>query len=76
MGIGVSVFLLAVGAILTFAIEVDSTEGFNINTIGIILMVAGAIGLVWALLMTSRRTAVGTTVVEERPVRRVYEDPV
>lgn len=72
MGIGVSVFLLAVGAILTFAIEVENAEGFNVNTIGIILMVAGLIGLVWALLMTSRRT----TVVEERPVRRVYEDPV
>ena len=72
MGIGVSVFLRAVGAILTFAIEVDSAEGFNINTIGIILMVAGAIGLIWALMMTSRRT----TVVEDRPVRRVYEDPI
>ena len=73
MGIGVSVFLLAVGAILTFAIEVDSTEGFNVNTVGIILMIAGAIGLLWALMMTTRR---GTTVVEERPVRRVYEDPI
>ena len=72
MGIGTSVFVIALGAILTFAIEVDSTEGFNINTIGIILMLAGAIGLIWALMMTNRRT----TVVEERPVRRVYEDPV
>ena len=74
MGIGVSVFLLAVGAILTFAIEVDSTEGFNVNTVGIILMIAGAIGLLWALMMTTRRGT--TTVVEERPVRRVYEDPI
>jgi len=73
MGIGVSVFLLAAGAILSFAVETDSTEGLNINTVGIILMIAGAIGLVWALLMTSRR---GTTVVEERPARRVYEDPI
>jgi uncharacterized membrane protein len=72
MGIGVSVFLLALGAILTFAIEVDSTEGLNVNTVGIILMVAGAIGLVWALMMTSRRR----TYVEDRPVRRVYEDPI
>jgi uncharacterized membrane protein len=72
MGIGVSVFLLAVGAILTFAIEVDSAEGFNVNTVGIILMIAGAIGLLWALLMTSRRR----TYVEDRPVRRVYEDPI
>lgn len=72
MGIGVSVFLLAAGAILTFAVEVDNAEGFNINTVGIILMIAGAIGLVWALMMVNRRT----TVVEERPARRVYEDPV
>ncbi len=72
MGIGVSVFLLAAGAILTFAVEVDNAEGFNINTVGIILMIAGAIGLIWALMMVNRRT----TVVEERPARRVYEDPV
>jgi len=71
MGIGVSVFLLAVGAILSFAIDVDNAEGFNINTIGIILMIAGAIGLVWALMMTNRRT-----VIEDRPTRRVYEDPL
>jgi uncharacterized membrane protein YqjE len=76
MGIGVSVFLLAVGAILTFAIDVDSSNGLNINTVGVILMVAGAIGLLWALMMTSRRGVASTTVVEERPVRRVYEDPV
>ena len=73
MGIGVSVFLLAVGAVLTFAIEVDNAEGFNINTVGIILMIAGAIGLVWALMMVNSRR---TTVVEDRPARRVYEDPV
>ena len=44
MGIGVSLFLLAVGAILTFAVEVNA-EGFNINTIGIILMIVGGLGL-------------------------------
>ena len=75
MGIGTSVFLIAVGAIMAFAIDVDSSGGFNLNTIGIILMIAGAIGLLWALMMTNR-PARGTTVVEERPVRRVYEDPI
>ena len=45
MGIGASVFLLAVGAILTFAIDVESSGGFNLNTIGVILMIAGAIGV-------------------------------
>ena len=69
MGIGVSVFLLAVGAILTFAIEVDSTEGFNINTIGIILMVAGAIGLIATMTIFGGRRG-GDTVVETR--RDVY----
>ncbi len=72
MGIGVSVFLLAAGAIMSFAIDVENAEGVNVNTVGIILMIAGAIGLIWALMMTSRRD----TVVEERPVRRVYEDRI
>lgn len=75
MGIGISVFLLAVGAILTFAVNV-TTKGFNVDTVGIILMVVGGIGLLWALLATSmwRRDDV---VVEDAPVRRrrtVVED--
>jgi hypothetical protein len=70
MGIGVSVFLIAAGAIMTFAIEVESTEGININTIGIILMVVGAVGLVMtALVFGPRRRAMeGGTVVERREV--------
>jgi uncharacterized protein DUF6458 len=44
MGIGVSLFLLAVGAILTFAVDV-TTEGFNLDTIGVILMIVGGLGL-------------------------------
>ena len=70
MGIGASVFLLAIGAILSFAVEVESSNGFNINTIGIILMIAGAIGLLWSLITAQR-----ATYVEDQPVvrRRVYE---
>lgn len=67
MGIGVSVFLLAVGAILTFALE-RSTDGLNLDTVGIILMIAGAIGLVVSLFTTSRltgRRGVAETVVRE-----------
>jgi hypothetical protein len=44
MGIGTSVFLIALGAILDFAVKV-STRGFNLNTIGLILMIVGAVGL-------------------------------
>ena len=69
MGIGGSVLLLALGAILTFAIETDSTEGVNINTVGVILMIAGAIGIVMFALVFGRRDRYvdgGTTIVERR----------
>lgn len=67
MGIGVSVFLIAVGAILTFAVEVEAT-GFNLNTVGIILMVAGAVGLLLTLLVFGRRDR--GVVGQERVVTR------
>ena len=76
MSLGVSIFLLVVGAILTFAVDVTAS-GFSIHTVGIILMVAGALGLVLSLLFWSsfspyrRGTPVdGDTVVEERTIRR------
>jgi hypothetical protein len=68
MGIGVSILLIAAGAIMTFAIEVDHADAFNINTIGIILMVAGALGLIATLTIFGGRR--GDTVVETR--RDVY----
>jgi predicted membrane channel-forming protein YqfA (hemolysin III family) len=79
MSIGASIFLLVVGAILTFAVNV-STEGFNINTVGIILMVAGVVGLLLSLLFWSsfspyrrRSTAYPEErVVEERRIERDY----
>lgn len=68
MGIGVSIFLLALGAILTFAISADTVDVVNIDAVGIILMVAGLIGLALTLLVFGRDR--GTSrVVEERPVR-------
>ena len=48
MSLGVSIFLLVVGAVLTFAVDV-SASGFSVHTVGIILMVAGALGLVLSL---------------------------
>ncbi|MBK5223177.1 MAG: hypothetical protein JJE52_09935 [Acidimicrobiia bacterium] len=48
--IGASIVLIAVGAVMAYAVTVE-TEGFNINTAGVILMVVGAIGLVVSLLM-------------------------
>ena len=69
MAIGTSIVLIAVGAILKYAVSVD-TEGFNLNTIGVILMVVGIVGLLISLLMGSlwadRRTE--RRVVREREV--------
>ena len=62
MGIGTSAVVIA--------IEVDSSEGFNINTIGIILMIVGAVGLVFtALVWGPRRRAAGVVVERETVVR-------
>ena len=52
MGIGVSVFLIAVGAILAFAVEA-SAEGIDLDTVGVILMIVGAIGLLASMLFWS-----------------------
>ncbi len=49
-GFGGSIFLMALGAVLAFAVSVE-TEGFNVNTIGIILLIVGVIGA--ALTMMS-----------------------
>jgi hypothetical protein len=65
MGVGVSIFFIAVGAVLAFAIEVEEAEGFNINTIGIILMVVGGIGVLLAMTIFGGRRG-GDVVVERR----------
>ena len=69
MGIGVSVFLIALGAILTFAVNA-TVSGLDINVIGVILMVAGAIGLAMTMLVFGRRDTAGGGVVEDRVVTR------
>ncbi|HEX7277025.1 MAG TPA: DUF6458 family protein [Acidimicrobiales bacterium] len=76
MGIGVSVFLFAVGAILTFAVSA-TVAGIDIATVGVILMIAGGLGLIMTMLVFGRRGGVSETVVEDvGPRRRVYHDDV
>jgi hypothetical protein len=78
MGIGISVFLIAVGAILTWAVHV-SVSGVDLRVVGVILMVVGAIGLLWSLIVfgTRDRTVVdggsARTVVRDVPRERVVE---
>jgi hypothetical protein len=49
MGIGTSIVVFAVGAILRFAVAITTT-GFNVHTIGVILMIVGAVGFVISLV--------------------------
>jgi hypothetical protein len=67
MGIGTSLFLVAVGAILYFAVTAD-VSGLEISTIGLILMIVGVIGLVISLffLGSLRRGPTERTVVRDR----------
>lgn len=53
MGIGVSIFLIAVGAVLAFAINIGTTSGVNLHTIGYILLAVGALGVLLSLVFWS-----------------------
>jgi hypothetical protein len=66
MGIGVSVFLIAVGAILTFATDAE-VSGLDLDAVGLIMMGAGALGLLLSLLIFGPRDR-RAGVVEERTV--------
>ena len=50
MGIGTSIFHIAVGAILYFAVDA-TVSGLEITTVGLILMICGALGLVISLFL-------------------------
>jgi hypothetical protein len=69
MGIGVSLILIAAGAILAFAVHASSGT-FNVHTIGIILLVVGAIGVVLSMVFWSSWGGFGhgretnTTIIE------------
>jgi hypothetical protein len=76
MTIGAGIFLIAVGAILKFATNIH-IQGVSVDTIGVILMIAGAVGLVLGIFQEfiwSRRRGVapGEPAMEER---REVRDP-
>jgi hypothetical protein len=75
MGIGVSVFLLAIGAILAFAVDL-SVSGLDLATVGVILMIVGAIGLVTSMLIFGRDSVGRRTVVTDSYVEDDVVDPV
>jgi uncharacterized protein DUF6458 len=69
VGVGVSILLIAVGAVLAFAVHV-STSGFNLHTIGWILMIVGAIGVLLSLIFWSSWGGVGGPAGRRREVVR------
>lgn len=79
MGIGTSVFLIAVGAILDYAVDVRTT-GVNLHTVGLILMLVGMVGLLFSLIYWSSWGGWGFNRREvivhhdARRVRRVVEE--
>lgn len=61
MGIGISIFVGAVGAVLRYAVTAPTNQhGFNIHTGGVILMIAGAIGLLLSMLFWSSFSPYGS----------------
>jgi hypothetical protein len=72
MGIGTSIFLIALGAILRYAVTA-SVSGIEVQTVGTILLVVGIVGLLisllWATLWADRATR-RETVVDRGPVDR------
>ncbi len=71
MTIGASLLLIAIGAVLKFAVT-DKVKDIDLGTIGVILMIVGVLGLLLGLMlmMTRRRTDVIT-----RPGRTTYVQP-
>jgi hypothetical protein len=74
VGVGVSILLIAVGAILTWAVNA-TVSGLEIQTIGVILLIVGIVGLVLSLIFWSSwggfangGTRRRTTYVDDGPV--------
>ena len=73
MGVGVSILLIAAGAILTWAVNA-TVSGLEIQTVGVILLIVGVVGLVLSLIFWSSWGGVHaggrsrTTYVDDGPV--------
>ena len=74
MGIGVSLVLIAVGAILTWAINA-TVSGVDINAVGVILMIVGAVGLLLSLMFWSSWGSYGVSRGGTRRVTTVEDGP-
>lgn len=74
MGIGVGLFLVAVGAILTFTISGHPLSGVSLGAIGVILMIVGALGVILDLVLFMPRRRSRETYVEPPATTQRYPD--
>jgi hypothetical protein len=69
MTIGTSIFMIAVGAILRYAVTA-TVSGISLGTVGLILMIVGALGLVLSLFYTFAFSPRRGEVVRDRVIER------
>ena len=81
MGLGVGILLIAVGAVLAFAVHVNQSSGFDIHTIGVILLGVGAFSVLLSLVLWSSWAGPGyfsggrrRTIVDGPPSRGTMID--
>ena len=67
MGIGAGIFLIAVGAILTFALNDQDIAGINLAVVGVILMLAGLAGVILDLVIFAPRRRGGRDIAVDDP---------
>lgn len=68
MSVGPGIALLALGAILAFAVS-DPVRGVDVAMVGYILMAAGVVGVIAGLVISNQRRHTSHTVVEDRHIR-------
>lgn len=73
MGVSTSIVLIAVGAILRFAVSVTTT-GFNLHTIGLILIIVGIVSLLLSIMFWNSWGGFGGSAGGYRRQRRVTPD--
>ena len=73
MATGISLFFIAIGAILTFAVE-TTVSGVDLDTFGVILMVIGLLGMLFSLVLWDSWSPRDDVVVGQRDV--VIDDDV
>jgi Zn-dependent protease with chaperone function len=74
MTIGTSILLIAIGAILKWAVTA-SISGFNIQTAGTVLLIVGVVGLILSLIYTFAWSRRDTVVYDDRYARRPPPPP-